>query len=525
MKKSEIFAGTKPTVVRKAYEEMDDAPQVNPEGQASFELSLRERFLNTLLCNMIGGTYYSDVSVLAEKAKKVHEEMLEEDPEFYAKALIYARNTGYVKEQPAIGMVYLTTLLKKDLAYKAFDRVIKIPSDITKFIDHAKSGAIRKGLGSTPKELIRKWLKERLSEYYAIKYPKDITIAIKLSHPNTSEWGEKNEIVDYVMGADKPISENTPQIGAFESLKRNPKNRKLIAKGRLPHEVVSATADMTKEAWVELMPQMPYFALLRHLSTLQRHEVFDEEENVDYAIDRLSSPEAVHKSKLFPFRFWSAYKAFCSSGGNQRIANSLSDAMEISFDNVPEIKGRTLVGMDSSGSMSCRVDDKSTTRYIDIAAIFATAVVKKSPKSEAVAFDTELRKLFINPRDSILSTVQKIATPGGGTDIGLPLQYATLENPIYDNIVVITDSIEWRTRYMGYDGSYGFLGEWRRYLEKKPEAKCFYIRIDSYLHSPSPQGETGIINFYGWNENVLRVIAQQAEGIGTQIDEVEKVSL
>ena len=72
----------------------------------------------------------------------------------------------------------------------------------------------------------------------------------------------------------------TPQIDAFEQIKRldlgdsadQSALRALIDAGRLPYEVVTGVAKPDVDTWAGLMRQMPYFALLRHLNTLQARE-------------------------------------------------------------------------------------------------------------------------------------------------------------------------------------------------------------------------------------------------------------
>jgi 60 kDa SS-A/Ro ribonucleoprotein len=291
---------------------------------------------------------------------------------------------------------------------------------------------------------------------------------------------------------------------------------------------------MDTAAWETLMPQMPYFALLRNLATLDRHDVFEDAKNVDYVANRLAEPQAVHKSKIFPFRFWNAYCAYTGANegyrgfnpgtkGNPKIAQALADALELSFDNMPDIPGHTLIGMDTSGSMSGNIDSRSSTRYIDVASIFAVALMRQGT-GEAIGFDTELHQLHINPKDSIMTSVSKISNPGGGTDCGIPARYANQKGN-FDNLILITDSEEWHTSYSGYGGSYGFLAEWRKYRQKMPEAQCFYVRIAPYSHSLTPQKEPGILDFFGWNENVVKVIAMKAKGLQDQIAEIEAVDL
>src|SRR5687767_10490393 len=79
----------------------------NPEGFPSFTRSLEEGYLQVLLTNTLGGTYYATEEKLLDESLKLHAEMALSDPAFMARAIVYARNEGLMRMQPIVGLAYL----------------------------------------------------------------------------------------------------------------------------------------------------------------------------------------------------------------------------------------------------------------------------------------------------------------------------------------------------------------------------------------------------------------------------------
>src|SRR6185295_18294297 len=83
----------------------------------------------------------------------------------------------------------------------------------------------------------------------------------------------------------------------------------VVLNSNLPYEVVVPSMKGTNtQIWEALMKRAPYFNLLRNLVTFTRHGVFASDENVRFAIKRLTDGSAVLRSKVLPFRFFDAAK-------------------------------------------------------------------------------------------------------------------------------------------------------------------------------------------------------------------------
>ena len=89
-------------------------------------------------------------------------------------------------------------------------------------------------------------------------------------------------------------------------------------------------------------------------SKLTRTDTFNEDrEMVDYVADRIADAEAIRRSRQFPYQFLAAYLN-ASAEVPQKIKAALQQAAEIACGNVPEQPGPVVIGLDTSGSMSCQ---------------------------------------------------------------------------------------------------------------------------------------------------------------------------
>jgi hypothetical protein len=127
---------------------------------------------------------------------------------------------------------------------------------------------------------------------------------------------------------------------------------------------------MDKEAWSAIIPAMGYMALLRNLRNFEQAGVDGEARK--RVIDHLTNPSSVAKSRQFLFRFWSAFKNVESLD----FKAAIQQAMELSIQSLPELKGRSLVLIDSSGSMATTMSKNSTITMQQAGAVLGAALAK-----------------------------------------------------------------------------------------------------------------------------------------------------
>lgn len=518
----------------------------NPEGFPSFKRSDEEAYLQVLLTNTLTGTFYAKESELLQESLALHAKLTNTDPGFAARALVYARNEGLMRLQPIVGLAYLAKA-DLDLFHKVFSRVVLTPGDLTDFVEIVRGSVAPGGMGRSIKTAISGWLNS-MSEYHALKYATggqgySLRDVLRITHPKPVN-AVQDAIFMWLTDAEKwhgiaNKTELTPQIDAFEQIKRLDLSatngtapdqtalRELIAAGRLPYEIVTGVTKPDIDTWAELMRQMPYFALLRHLNTLQRAQALANGEHAQYVAERLTNKEALQRAKVLPFRLFMAYQMFQPGAPVERqIAEALVDAMEAAFVNLPDLGGRVCIAPDVSGSMGGRISGQSKTRYIDIAGIFASAMLKASPNALVLPFEHDVVTVKLSARDSIMTTADKLARiGGGGTAVSAPVSYLLKAKPdtAIDTFIGITDNVEWATDRWG---NQGFLPTWNEYTGKiAPNAQAFLVTIAPYRHAVAPQETPNVHYIYGWSDSVLKYIALSVNGLAGQVESVRAMQL
>ncbi len=529
----------------------------NHEGAPAFKRDLAERIVQVLTTNTLGNTFYVKKEELTAETLEVLHEGVQVMPEFLARAIVYARNRAMLKTVPVIASVVLSTAKDKTLLSRVFDRTVLIPDDLRTYVQWCMSEKIKgvKGFGGCRVEPVRSWL-NNMSGYHAVKYgstqSKDITLRdiIRLSHPKPKSF-EVSERFGYLCRGWSQIgnspSPSNPIIWALEKLKRTTDEGeiiRLITAYNLPYEVVvPSVKSMSTKLWEALLKVAPYMNLLRSLKTFERNGVFEKEENLEYAVNRLTDLKELQKAKkLLPFRYLKAFNAWTQDYGFKSvISDALDFGLNQSFVNMPDFpKGsRIAVCPDVSASMNGAMDgstpwmtnskrDPNIMRYIDIAGIFASAVLKKSENTILLPFDTKLHSIPYCSRDTMMSIAKRITEfGGGGTSVGLPIQHLLDRKIKVDAMVGITDNVDWA---YGYGTSYscrdGFLATWRNYRKQvNPEAKAFLVTIAPYATSCVPKDEPGVYSIFGWSDAVVGYVPLMLSGGASQLDEIRAIPL
>ena len=205
------------------------------------------------------------------------------------------------------------------------------------------------------------------------------------------------------------------------------------------------------EVWKAIARQMGGQALRMNLNTLLRHEVFADEALVEYVAGRIADEDEVRRSRQFPYQYLAAFLN-ADPKLPASIRNTLEKAAELACGNVPELSGPIVIGLDVSGSMSSPVTGQrgvgatSSMRCIDVAALFAAAIVRRNPGSVIIPFDTSAYEVEVRPEETILNLSARLAAyGGGGTDCSLPLAQANrrLKERAFAGCVLLSDMESW----------------------------------------------------------------------------------
>jgi 60 kDa SS-A/Ro ribonucleoprotein len=298
--------------------------------------------------------------------------------------------------------------------------------------------------------------------------------------------------------------------------------------------------------WKGIARQMGPQALRMNLNTLLRHEVFGQNltdtEMVDYVAGRIADADEIRQSRQFPYQFLTAY---LNAGDEvpQKIKTALHQAAEIACGNIPKLAGPVIIGLDTSGSMSSPVTGHrgrgATTkmRCVDVAALFAAAILRRNPESVVVPFDTQAYQVRLDPNDSILSLAERLAKyGGGGTDCSLPLREANtrLRERQFVGAVLVSDTESWvykgRAHAYGSHGSTGVMTEWQQFVQNqqrlggtKPKLICIDLQPTTTTQAPD---RDDILNIGGFSDAVFTVVASFLDDVANRfVTEVEWTEL
>ena len=263
-----------------------------------------------------------------------------------------------------------------------------------------------------------------------------------------------------------------------------------------------------KRAWEELIDsgKVGYMALLRNLRNILQVAP----KNINQVWKTLADPEAVRHSKQLPFRFLSAYREIDSNAGS-RALGALESAVRASVENLPRLPGRTVIAVDTSGSMSSRLSRHSTVRCCEVGMMLGLIANRLCEDSLFYTFDTSIRKYPLTSHTAILETCMRSAAAGGGTRIGLPFELMIQEGIQADRVIIISDN-ECNVSGLSYHKPVQALAdEYRR--KSGNDIWVHAIDLMGYGTQQFAGPRTNIIA--GWSEKVMQFIPLAEQGAGT----------
>ena len=329
------------------------------------------------------------------------------------------------------------------------------------------NGKLDKSMPQVVRRAIGKAALELYTEYAWLKYdsPKrDFRFGdvLRLTHPNPGDDYRRalyQAILDDYRGREADLA-------ALSTLKANRKWRKRADKadkkgdysklldpqfvrdaGLTWEDVMSALGSKVdkKLVWESVIPSMGYMALLRNLRNFDQAGVGDE--TVDKVVSFLTDEEKVKRSGIFPMQIHSAYRETSSL----RWGYALEKATRLALSNVPVLRDRTLILVDTSTSMDEPFSKDGSVKRWDAAVLFGLALAQRCDKVDVVSFSSAQKfwgdapgaktKTFnLKAGEAVLKAVDRWKSDGfflgGGTDTvgAIRKHYAG-----HDRVVIITD--------------------------------------------------------------------------------------
>ncbi|HEX8125337.1 MAG TPA: TROVE domain-containing protein [Allosphingosinicella sp.] len=435
------------------------------------------------------------------------------DPIFVAKAAVYARTRGTMKDMPALLAAFLT-VVDPDLAVPVFGRVIDNGRMLRNFVQIMRSGTVgRKSLGTRPKRLVQQWLEKasmRALMQAATGNDPSLADIVRMVHPRPADEGRK-AFYGWLIGKPYDVAALPAEIAGFEAWKRDPS----LPLPEVPFEWLTAF-ELSAEQWAELGGRMGWQALRMNLNTLARKGAFGVEGVAEKVAVRLTDPEALSKARVLPYQLMVALGSV-AEGVPLKVQAALETALEASLANVPAFGGRVVVAPDVSGSMSSPVTGyrkgaSSNVRCIDVAALVAAAVLRRNREARLLPFEERVVPLKLDPFARVAANAAKLASVGGGgTNVSAPLAMINDQRAEVDLVVIVSDNESWvdSTRH----GATATMLEWNELKKRCPAAKLVCIDLQPY-GTTQARSRKDILNVGGFSDAVFETISRFASGEG-----------
>jgi 60 kDa SS-A/Ro ribonucleoprotein len=484
------------------------ADMLNEAGGKAYQFSDKHALAQLASTGCLNQTFYASAS---DQLDKVIDLCRTVDPKFIAQTALYARERGYMKDMPAL-LCAILSVKSMDYLKKIFPKVINNGKMLRNFVQIVRSDTVgRKSLGSAPQRLVRQWFANRSDEaIFRASIGNDPSLAdvIKMVRPKADN-AARNALYAYLLGkADYDSTELCDLVKLYELYKQDKEGNV----PDVPFQMLDSLGIGEKE-WTQIAKNAPWQMTRMNLRTFARHGVFKDATMAQVIADRLRDKNAIAKANVFPYQLLMAY-SMCDENIPHEVQEALQDAMEVAIDNVPAVDGKVVVCPDVSGSMSMpatgyRKGATSKVSCVDVAALFAAAMLRVNRDATVMPFDTSLHMGKLNPRDTVMTNAQKLARfGGGGTNCSLPLQELNRKGETADLVVYVSDNESWVDSGRGYyNHGTETMTQWNTFKARNPKAKMVCIDIQAY-DSTQAQERDDILNVGGFSDKVFDIVAE-----------------
>ena len=491
--------------IRKVAAKRGEKVALSKNGNLQFVKEPLQRLYELTVCTLFGkDTFYRTSDQLVKDMKKELKAAVGADQlDFVANVAVHARTVMGIRTMPLVLVVEFARELREQK--KQYDNMRRLVCDVIQradqitdmyayalevFGDKGKVPmAIKRGVGDAM---------NKFNEYHYGKYNRDGGVkfrdVLRIVHPDAKDV-KQGFIFEKIM----KDTLATPYTWEVE----------LSKNGQLP----LGERKSDKEVWTELLTsgKLGYMALLRNLRNICEAQV-DKSVMKAHVIDVLRDPKRVAQSKQFPFAFVQALRAV-ESIAPQGLKSALSDALELSCGNIPQLGDDVVLLVDSSGSMqggyqfNARGESVSTASPADNAAVLSAALVKANRDAynlHIIYFDSSAREVSVDPGARVMENATKLRalSRGGATRLSAAFKLMKSKNLNPDTLIVLSDM------EVNHCGTY-----------ERPDVifrnkKCIKVAINFNGSNTTPLSvNDGWYQMAGWSDKMFKFIPAMRESI------------
>ncbi len=502
---------------------------VNEAGGAAYALPARHALAQLASTGCLSTTFYASAETQLDQTLRFAAAV---EPGFLARTAIHARERGRMKDMPAL---LCAALAGRDVALleRVFPRVIDDARMLRNFVQIIRSGATgRRSLGSAPRRCVRQWLESRTDEQVfraCVGTRPSLADIVRMVHPRPAT-PSRAALYAWLIGQPHDAAALPAIVREFEAFKAGAQS----APPDVPFQLLTALP-LSEDAWAAIARRLPWQATRMNLNTLARHGVFRRGQVLHEVAERLRNPQEVRRSRVLPYQLLTAHAA-AGPDVPAVVREALQDAMEVAIENIPAIPGRVHVFIDMSGSMHSPVTGHrpgatSVVRCIDVAALFAAAILRRNREAEITAFESKAVPVQLNPRDTVFTNAAKLAAlPAGGTNCSAPLALLNQRRAPGDLVIYLSDNESWMDtpQHGRFGGSpTATMREWEMFRRRNAGARLVCLDLQPYAQTQAAE-RADILNIGGFSDTVFPLVADFARGElspGHWVAEIEKVQL
>lgn len=504
----------------------------NSAGGFSYAADNWKRLTRFLVLGTEGGTYYIDEKKLTKENATALFACLKEDPRRTVKEIVSVSKAGRApKNDAAIFALAIASADEKakDMALAAIPEVCRTGTHLFQFVEAVQSC---RGWGRALRRAVGAWYTEKPIErlaYQLVKYRqrngwthRDV---LRLAHPksgpawsNVMRFAVKGEMTgERLLGGTAVFGEQL--IDSFLEIQKaktvKDAVRVLRNNTNLPWETIPTELLGDKEIWAELLPRLPYTALIRNLGRMTANGLlvpFSDAATI--VAKRLAAGESLREARVHPLNILVAARTYAAGRGLKgslawkpvgQVTDALDDAFYSAFDFVEPSGKAHLLGLDVSGSMQMGQVCGCALTPIEAEACMAMVTARREPRCEMLAFSTQVVPFNITAKARLVDVVKAMkAIPMGGTDCSVPMLVATSGKWEIDQFVVYTDSETWAGRQHPSQA----LNEYRRMMNRRAKLAVVAMTSNGFtIADPKDPDMLDVVGFDTATPAVLREFA------------------
>lgn len=480
----------------------------NVAGGSSYKQSDKLEFVSILLTSFVKAQYYKS----AEDQMKRVNELIQAipDKQFLAKAAIYARNEFGMRSITHVTAAEVARAVKGEQWTRRFyDKVVRRADDITEILSYYLATYGKPVPSSLKKGLAKSF--DKFDEYQLAKYRADtkevsLVDAVNICHPVPTD---KNNSALHRL-----VRGELRSVDTWEA--------KLTKAGQSDN-----TEEAKSDAWRSLLAEnkLGYFAALRNINNVIEQA---DDQTFKQLLAVITNHKMIKKSLVMPFRFQTAINNL--KGNTTRVNKAkvaLSQALELSCDNIPVFDDDTLVVVDYSSSMG---DGLNSNR--GIGSLFG-ALLAKSNGADFMIFGSEAAYVSYNATDSALTLADEFMThnkggwgyrssgKSGRIEVGHGTNFQSIfrkANKPYGRIAIFSDMQSWLHGYSRPDAEFNS-------YKKKYNCNPYVYTFDLSGYGTMQFPENKVCCLAGFSDKVFDIMGALEQDPNALIKKIEAVQL